>query len=306
MNLFETKSAYQAGALTKAQYIDEMHVIHRGLFEYADLLAATDIARIELTDHQVVMESRTSGIKIICDRVNKRLAPLEILNFGAYEKTDSAMMFRLIRPGSTVLDIGANVGWYALNIARLSDARQVLAFEPVQTTFTALQANVELNQLRNVVAYNLGFSDHAGEAVFYCPPGGSDNASAANLSEREDVQTTHCQLMTLDEFVTAHQVSVDFIKCDVEGAELFVFRGALETLQRWHPIILAEMLRKWSAKFNYHPNEIIELLAGLGYCCFTAKADRLVEFDQMDNATLETNFFFLHTEQHAAEISQWL
>jgi hypothetical protein len=65
------------------------------------------------------------------------------------------------------------------------------------------------------------------------------------------------------------------------------------------------MLRKWSAKFHYHPNEIIELLAGLGYRCFTVKAERLVKFAKMDEATLETNFFFLHNNQHAAEIGQW-
>lgn len=124
MSLFETKSRYQARTLTKAQYIDPMHAAHGRSFEYADFLGSTDIDRIEIAANQVVMVSRTSGIKIICDRLNKRIAPLEILNFGAYEKMDAHMIFRLIGPGFTVLDIGANIGWYALNIARLSGAGQ--------------------------------------------------------------------------------------------------------------------------------------------------------------------------------------
>lgn len=305
MSLFEVKAKYQTGVLAKAQYIDEMHVLHHALFEYADFMTATDMARIEITDHQVVMVSRASGVKIICDRFNKRLAPLEILNFGAYEKIDSDMILRLIKPGDIVLDVGANIGWYALNIARLTSAAQVLAFEPVPTTFAALQANIQLNQVTNITALNLGFSDHAGEAVFYFPPGGSDNASAANLSEREDVQTARCQMTTVDEFAAARQLSINFIKCDVEGAELLVFQGAVETLRRSRPIIFTEMLRKWSAKFNYHPNDIIKLLSELGYRCFTAKGARLMEFLKMDDTTLETNFFFLHVDQHAAEISQW-
>jgi hypothetical protein len=62
------------------------------------------------------------------------------------------------------------------------------------------------------------------------------------------------------------------------------------------------MLRKWSAKFNYNPNDIIDLLFGLGYRCFTAKADQLVEFFRMDDNTIETNFFFLHSGNHSALI----
>jgi FkbM family methyltransferase len=305
MSLFETKARFQAGAITKARYIDEMHASHRCLFDYADFIGATDIATIEITANQVLMVSRSSGIKIVCDRYNKRIAPLEILNFGTYEQTDSDMIFRLIKPGFQVLDVGANIGWYALNIAKVSGAAHVWAFEPVPATFTALQANIELNQLDNIVPYNLGFSDHVGEVVFYFPPGRSDNASAANLSERADAQTVRCQLRTLDDFVAANNLRVDFIKCDVEGAELFVFKGAIKTLGQFRPVIFTEMLRKWSAKFHYHPNEIIDLLAGLRYRCFTAKADRLVEFYRMDEATLETNFFFLHSAQHATEIGRW-
>ncbi|MEI6415650.1 MAG: FkbM family methyltransferase [Pseudomonadota bacterium] len=305
MNLFDTKAKFQAGSITKAQYIDEMHAIHRYLFDYADFVGATDIATIEITANQVVMISRSSGCKIVCDRFNKRIAPLEILNFGAYEQTDSDMMFRLIRPGFEVLDVGANIGWYALKIANISGAAHVWAFEPVPETFAALQANIALNQLDNIVAYNLGFSDHVGEVMFYFPPGGADNASAANLSERSDAQSVRCQLTTLDDFVAGNSLHVDFIKCDVEGAELFVFKGAINTLRQCRPIIYTEMLRKWAAKFQYHPNEIIELLVGLGYRCFTAKADRLVEFYKMDEATVETNFFFLHATQHATEIGQW-
>ena len=305
MSLVETNARFQAEAITKVQYIDEMHANHRHLFDYADFIGRTDIARIEITKNQVIMESRLAGIKIVCDRHNKRIAPLEILNFGVYEQADSDMIFRLIKPGFQVLDVGANIGWYALNIAKVCSATHVWAFEPVPETFAALQVNVELNRVDNITAYNLGLSDRVGEVMFYIPPGGSENASAENLSERTDVQTVSCQLTTLDDFVQTNNLHVDFIKCDVEGAELFVFKGAFKTLQQSRPMIFSEMLRKWSSKFHYHPNEIIDLLAGLEYRCFTVKADRLVEFYRMDEETMETNFFFLHSVQHATEITKW-
>ena len=100
---------------------------------------------------------------------------------------------------------------------------------------------------------------------------------------------------------------IDFIKCDVEGAELFVFQGALKLLAQDKPIVFTEMLRKWAAKFDYHPNQIIELFQGLGYQCFTADAEgKLRAFGLMDDQTQETNFFFLHKTQHAHEIKELL
>lgn len=305
MSVFETKARFLAGEITKAQYIDEMHSNHRCLFDYAAFINATDIATIEITANKVVMISRSSGIKIECDQFNKRIAPLEILNFGAYEHINSEMLFRLIKPGFRVFDIGANIGWYALNIAKVSRSSRVWAFEPVPATFALLKTNIKLNQLDNIVASNIGFSNYVGEAMFYYHFGESDNASAVNLSERADAQTVRCQITTLDEFVVANDVHIDLIKCDVEGAELFVFKGAINTLQQFRPMIFTEMLRKWSAKFHYHPNEIIRLLTELGYRCFRVKANRLVELFSMDESTLDTNFFFLHSAQHSSEIGKW-
>jgi hypothetical protein len=60
-------------------------------------------------------------------------------------------------------------------------------------------------------------------------------------------------------FVAKNNAKVDFIKCDVEGAELFVYQGAKATLMQQKPIVFTEMLRKWAAKFDYHPNDIIAL-----------------------------------------------
>jgi hypothetical protein len=82
-----------------------------------------------------------------------------------------------------------------------------------------------------------------------------------------------------------------------------VFKGAKNVLQQYKPIVYTEMLRKWSAKFNYHPNEIINMFKDLGYLCFTLKEEKLASFTSMDENTVETNFFFLHEKNHASQIS---
>ena len=65
-----------------------MHRLHAGLFDYAEFIRDTDIARIEVTDGTVTMTSRRTGIKMLCDPHDMRMAPIEILNFGAYEPVE--------------------------------------------------------------------------------------------------------------------------------------------------------------------------------------------------------------------------
>jgi len=305
MSLFETKVAYRAGTISKPHYIEAMYQWHRCLFDYADLIRGTDISNIEITDGQVIMTSRTTGIKILCNKDDRRVAPIEILNFDFYEQDDFNMIIQLIRglcnnPRGMInfFDIGANIGWYSLNIAKLFKDIRVFAFEPIPGTFNCLKQNIELNELNNIHSHNFGFSNSEQTTVFYYYPEGSGNASSVNLVGRTDIQKISGYLKKLDDFVSDGSLTIDFVKCDVEGAELFVYQGGIESIKRDNPVIFTEMLRKWSAKFNYHPNEIINLLATVGYRCFVTRDEHLVEFYSMDENTIETNFFFLHTVKH--------
>ncbi|MEI6564642.1 MAG: FkbM family methyltransferase [bacterium] len=303
MNLFELRAAHQGGRLTKQQYIDEMHKVHECLFAYADFLRGTDVARIEITDGQIVMQSRERGIRMVCNKDDKRIIPIEILNFGSFEKPELDMMLRLVGDQSTILDIGANVGWYSIALAKAYPSARILAFEPIPSTYRQLQENIRINDVHNVKIHNFGLSDRIDTLTFYFYPECSGNASLANLTSSQGVEVLSCPVRTLDDFATEGDVTVDFIKCDVEGAELLVFKGGVQMIGRCRPIIFTELLRKWSAKFDYHPNQIIELLAGLGYQCFTVEEGRLTSFFSMDENTVETNFIFLHTAKHASLIA---
>lgn len=306
MSLLEIKKNYQSGKIPKQEYIDKMYKFHTFLFEYSKLLSNTEIESIEIIDGHVLMTSRETGITVLCDRADKRIAPIEALNFDFYEKLESEMMYRLVDPNFNVFDIGANIGWYTLSISKLFRNAKVFAFEPVPSTFIQLKANVELNNIKNVRIYNFGFSDREGEQTFYFEPQTSVSASSGNLFDSEDVGEVTCHVKRLDDFVLEIGVQPNFIKCDVEGAELLVYQGGIESITRFKPIIFTEMLRKWSARFNYHPNQLIELLGGVGYRCFVVKGENLVEFYKMDEDTLETNFFFLHSIKHASKIERLL
>ncbi len=304
MSLGDLRRRFESGELTKDAYIDAMHGEHARLFAYAKYLSGTDIAKLELGEDGVIATYRGSGVRLLCDPDDRRITPIETLNFGSYEPEEARLFFALIGQGKTFVDIGANVGWYSLTAARRFPQLAIHAFEPMPKTFSYLTRNIALNAATSVHAYNHGFGEREETTMFYYYPEGSGNASARNLSGGSTVTEIPARLRRLDDVVRQSGLTVDTIKCDVEGAELFVFRGGKETLASQKPVVFTEMLRKWSAAFGYHPNEIIAFFGELGYRCFTARGERLTEFSRMDDTTTETNFFFLHPERHARDIAR--
>ena len=181
----------------------------------------------------------------------------------------------------------------------------VHSFEPIPKTYQSLTTNIDLNSLSNISTHNFGFSDKGGEFDFYYYPEGSGNASSANVTGRSDTEVVKCKVKTLDEYVNESNEQIDFIKCDVEGAELLVFKGGMDAIKNSKPIVFSEILRKWSEKFNYNPNEIFELFHKLGYLSFTVNGGFLERFYKMDESTQETNFFFLHQKKHGDLIDKF-
>jgi len=298
--------SYRNGEIEKEYFIKVMHEnFHSKLFNFARYLSNTNIQKIEIDDGRVIMITRDRGIRIACEESDFRIAPIEALNFKDYERPETKMVEKLFSDGDTFFDIGANIGWYSLNVAAAHRNSKIFSFEPIPNTYKQLLKNIELNSRSLITPCNFGFSDQSGEFPFYYYPEGSGNASSANLTERQDIETVMCNVQTLDDFCTNKNEKVDFIKCDVEGAELLVFKGGIKTIQRDKPIVFSEILRKWSSKFNYNPNEIFKLFKSMGFESFTTNGGYLIPFDAMDDLTVETNFFFLNKEKHRRLIDQY-
>ena len=199
------------------------------------------------------------------------MTPLEILNFRHYERLDSAMIFELVEDGALVFDIGGNIGYYSIALAKGRNAT-IHAFEPIESTYRQFIANAYYNGVQDRVRINnFGLFDKSGELTFYVYKQDFGNASAAIMHEEKDNEKIVCKVERLDEYVKAQGVErIDFIKLDVEGAEIFALRGGLKSIEKHKPILFVEMLRKWAAKYGYHPNEIIAMLEQIGYICYFA------------------------------------
>ena len=90
----------------------------------------------------------------------------------------------------------------------------------------------------------------------------------------------------------------------MEGAELLVLQGGIASIERFKPLLFLELLRKWSKPFGYHPNDVISVLAEIGYRCYTFDAHTLVPVPRITDETVQTNFFFADPDRHADWISR--
>jgi FkbM family methyltransferase len=165
--------------------------------------------------------------------------------------------------------------------------------------------NTELNHANNIKLNNIAFSDTKKDLSFYYSPVIRGASSSVNITEDPNMVLLECHADTIDNFVAENSIGkLDFIKCDVEGAEFMVYKGGAATIEKYKPVIFSEMLRKWSAKFNYHPNDIIHFFRQFGYNCYTAHGGKLEAFDLVTEDTLETNYFFLHPVNHKDKIAR--
>jgi FkbM family methyltransferase len=296
-NLKKTIEAFEKKQIDKATYLDQMFAINKILFEFSEHINTTDILKIEI-NHQGVIFFLKNGLKFICDIPDKRSAPFEILNFRNYEDIDAKLLLKLASEANTILDIGANIGYYSMLIAKLNPNSSIHSFEPIPDIFKELERNVKFNGYNNIILNNYGCSDSEKTFEFYYDKEYSTKSSMQDIIPSEKIEKRICHLKKLDDYVKNHNLKIDLIKCDVEGAELFVYQGGKEIISTQKPIIFSEILRKWTAKFNYQANDILIFLKDLGYKVFISDDSKLKEISLISDETMETNFYFLHPDKH--------
>jgi FkbM family methyltransferase len=176
-----------------------------------------------------------------------------------YEQEVFDKLFKVLRPGSVFIDVGAHIGRYSFPIAKLvSENGLVIAIEPDPLAFKALLMGVKLNNLRNVLALNIALGDSEGKAIL-CQKLAT---AASSIIEFDKCQRfVEVPLKRFDSVVEELRLKrVDAIKIDVEGAEIQVLKGAVNTITRFKPFIVIEVR-------NSNTNEFVRIMKSLGYSC---------------------------------------
>jgi FkbM family methyltransferase len=191
---------------------------------------------------------------------------------GRYEPNEFFLLQRVIKPGMTFIDAGANMGLYSIFAARRVGARgKVLALEPSGREFEILQRNVKLNLLTNVITIRKAVSDRASEVELSVAPlekSGHNTLGAFGydtpLAHRERVQAER-----LDDIVYGEGLArVDVIKMDIEGAEMAALRGAVETLRQFKPVLILELSDRSLQHQGTGSGEVLAWLEQQGYRVF--------------------------------------
>ncbi|CAN5195516.1 hypothetical protein BH10CYA1_BH10CYA1_55780 [soil metagenome] len=170
-----------------------------------------------------------------------------------------------VRSASLVLDIGANLGWYALLAMRSNPAVPVHCFEMDAVNFRLLTENLELNQASNVTAHQLAVSDCKGVSTYSDTlRQGSDSRSGFHLnsSALSDVDSLCVDTVSLDSQFQSLDGAV--IKIDVEGAEQNVLLGARRLLEVSTRVALFIEVHAEISHFGYSSQDLIRFLLQCG------------------------------------------
>ncbi|MGB7913157.1 MAG: FkbM family methyltransferase [Desulfobaccales bacterium] len=151
---------------------------------------------------------------------------------GSYEYDKQSIFAESIAEGSIVFDIGAHVGFYTLLSSVLVGPKgRVFAFEPIEGNLFYLKKHLHLNHITNVSVIEAAVSDHDGVTYF----ARGCHSSQGHISPKGNLLV---KTVCLDELHFNRKVlTPDFIKIDVEGAEMSVLIGARSILEHYHPMI---------------------------------------------------------------------
>lgn len=190
---------------------------------------------------------------------------------GTYEEGTTRLFKRLIGPGAVLVDVGAHVGYYTLLGARqVGGVGLVYAFEPEPRNFSILLRNIELNGYQNVVAVQKAVSNFTGPATFFMSHKGRTGLHSLYRNRYTSEKTTEIECTTLDDFFESKGwPRIDFVKLDVEGAELASLEGMSQTIHRHRNLkIIVEFFPPTLEAAGVPPQAFLGRLADMGFTSY--------------------------------------
>ncbi|MFI9010520.1 FkbM family methyltransferase [Actinosynnema sp. NPDC053489] len=209
----------------------------------------------------------------------------------------------VVRPGDVCVDVGAALGLYTVTLSRLVGPHgTVHSIEPLVFAHPALSFLLRPREGRNVVRHSVALGVSEGREVMSVPvrhgtpvTGRSFLTSGADGLGSNVEFAEHLEVLvrtdTLDRFCAANAVDrLDFVKADVEGAELRVLQGGEETIERFRPKLLLEIEERHVRRFGYRAHDVRDWLAERGYRMHAWRGNAWRLVDQVDDGT--RNYLF--------------
>lgn len=219
---------------------------------------------------------------------------------GMHHVNEIIVLNSILRPHHTFVDVGANQGEFTLFAASKLTEGKVIAFEPVQKQLNMLKTNIALNQFDNIKLNAFGLSDKEGELPIYTSTdcdahfGVHEGLSTLFPSEtRNELE----QLVTLKVFDDEYMKDLDrfdFLKIDIEGAELYALKGMEQSIKKFQPKILIEISDVTYESAGYTKKDLLDYLDQLGYRPFKLHRGRLKKINYSEMGDWGNYVFVAH------------
>ncbi len=186
---------------------------------------------------------------------------------STYEVKIDQLFEKYVKPGSTVIDIGANIGLHTLRSALLTgDKGKVIAIEPSTWAINKLRRNLELNPLLSssvtILKVALGAQPQKSSTIGF--------QSSYRLSGRNQVSPEVVDVLTLDQAIQQSELYlIDVIKIDVDGHEVGILFGSISSLSKFLPTLIVEFTPSFSTKYLSEFSQLWILMTQMGYEAYT-------------------------------------
>ncbi|MBI3161139.1 MAG: FkbM family methyltransferase [Chloroflexi bacterium] len=173
---------------------------------------------------------------------------------------------QIVKPGMTVIDIGAHIGYYTRLLSELAGPKgRVLAFEPNPENFDILKKNMTPRRYNNVELFNCAVGDREGTLPLYVSPGNSNHSLIQGYTEAQGV--IEVRVVALDSFLRERGIEqIDFVKSDTEGAEPLVLAGMKETAARSPQLHLLMELNPTALRCGgVEPEQFLDTIRRMGF-----------------------------------------
>ena len=193
----------------------------------------------------------------------------QLRQYGAHQRNELAMLLAFTRSGDIVIDVGANIGTFAIPLAaRATGDGHVYAFEGDEDIFRVLKKNIALNKCKNVTAVSGLVGSTSGTYKKIRP---EENWGATSFELDEPGTDSGTPVILIDDWRRSNiepGEAVHIIKIDVEGMDFDALLSCEDTIRKHKPVIYMEIARKQLAKHGHSPADVDALLADMGYHFF--------------------------------------
>jgi FkbM family methyltransferase len=249
-----------------------------------------------------------TSVKLVVDPNDFRDVPFSSLREGDYENLITRLLLAFGAQSRIFLDVGSNIGFYCVTLAKAFPGLLAHAVEPNSSLWERWETNQVINKLEGrCTLHKAGLSVCDRETSLFVPElTGSGGGSLRVLHPEETQREIPISLQTPDSLGLPNYL--DLVKIDTEGAELEVVTALKSRLKISQPTIIIELLRKWMAPFDSHPQDVVNILRDLDYAAFGIGTEAIVPLEEITDQTLETNFLFVHNgnKNHLATSTHFL